>query len=294
MLRDTGMLPDRNVLVILCREVDRLAATRVGITIRQRRADVLEDLVSHRAGDDPHLVARRQGRRRVVRTMVGNRRGIVRIPADEVAGHRDADRNADANAVSERGRDGYGADCGVDLRSAVGLDFHRADGGTHNAKRAVLHEGVCLRQDDVRRLRTTTADRHCVRVADRDGHRGRDRIGRDRRVIDGLDADRSAAGGDGAGIRYGCNDLVVDRVVGERHPDRDADGGAAVGSRQRRPHGGGRDRRLVLGQERHFGGRDAAASRLVDSGRPAHHLHLGEVVDRRLDGGRDLVLDDRP
>ena len=227
---DVDLLPQARIPVLLHAQVEALIASGVRVAVRDRRADVAIDVALQRAIDNSHLQTvlqrgpwRREGIALARHVHDHARDGsAIRIPADEIARHGNADRHARADAVGAY-TDGHrdARDDGVDLRRAARGHLHAADALRGAADRTVFDKRVGPRQDDVGRLRRPAGNTHAD-VTQGDGERCRDGRHLDVGLIRGDDADRAigqqARHADDAGA-----DVLVDPVVRERQANADRD-----------------------------------------------------------------------
>ncbi len=168
---DAGGDPDRradreaarqNLVGGVVAGVEPRPLARVGVGLRaevdgpgEGQALVLVEVAGAVAGDDEDTLADREARGE------DHRRGVVvcvRIPADEVAGERDADRRADADADAATDRDRDRQDDRVDGRGVRRRHDHVA--GARDV--AVRDVGVGLGQDEVRRVGAGAAQREAA------------------------------------------------------------------------------------------------------------------------------------
>ena len=266
--------PRAVVAVVLHAEVDLLVAGRVRVAVDQVVADVAINVARHRAAADAHRIVLVQSEDRfLVRHVGGVHRIAVRVPADEVARHGDADGRPDAGGAARRDRQGCRDDLRVDRTGEDGAQVERAGA----VDIAVLGERVGLAQDDVGRFRAR-AGHTDARAAAADGHcqGGGGGDGIDLCALVGLDRDAARVGNEVGDVGDRSLDDVVDPVLRQRHSNGNRRANFATeGRRDRRRSGSCVDGRGVGRAQRNAARMDAAGS---------------VVAERRLDLGGDLVL----
>ena len=205
-----------------------------------------------------------------------NQEGILRaanLLADEVARHRDADRDAHADAASTKRGCGR-SDRGLDRGLVAGLDRDVGCG----VERAALGIGPGPAQDRVVGHRTGARHRQAAHAGG-NRHRGGDRQRVDRRILGRSDRDRAGRSRD-VGMADRRLDAAVDGIVGNRDADRHRHTDNAEAGGDRRCVGVGLDVRQVLRQQHHAAGADDRVGGVV-------------AVDDRGHVGRDAVVGHR-